>query len=266
MSLSMEIFIVVLFLLFSPSAASTKRGYGVNNHVLLCNDSYTLTESSWWYNWRTNYIDFIHDGCSPRGEFVPMVWSFQINYTQHVSQSSHYILGYNEPNERDQSNITPQTAASHWPEIERLAQGKLLVSPAPARCNGWHLCFKEPTDWLDEFFQACSGCRVDFLAAHTYNCDPDNDMRYLESLYNRYGKQIWLTEFSCPKTMSVQKELDYMKQIVPRLEAAPFIYRYAWYITRQPDTDYLTSAVNLLKPNVSELTYLGHVYNSLPAV
>ncbi|XP_071102939.1 uncharacterized protein [Haliotis cracherodii] len=177
-----------------------------------------------------------------------------------------YLLGYNEPNERDQSNITPQLAASHWPEIEKLGQDKLLVSPAPARCNGWHLCFKEPTDWLDEFFKACNGCRVDFLAAHTYNCDPDNDMRYLESLYNRYGKQIWLTEFSCPKTMSVQKQLDYMKQIVPRLEAAPFIYRYAWYITRQPDTDYLTSAVNLLKPNISELTFLGHLYNSLPGV
>jgi hypothetical protein len=75
----------------------------------------------------------------------------------------------------------------NWPDSQ-------LVSPATAG-NG--------IPWFDEFFGNCtkmygkSGCRISYLAAHCYSCEPSATMAYLKKLYDRYGYKVWLTEFSC---------------------------------------------------------------------
>ena len=40
-----------------------------------------------------------------------------------------------------------------------------------------------------------------------------------------FAFRIWLTEFSCPQRHSVTEQLNYMKAVLPRLEAASYVYR-----------------------------------------
>lgn len=44
--------------------------------------------------------------------------------------------------------------------------------------------------------------------------------------------RIWLTEFQPYNGGTPEDYLHFMKQVLPRLEAAPFVYRYSWYTTR----------------------------------
>ena len=154
-----------------------------------------------------------------------MVWGWNPKYPLAVPSDTPAILGFNEPNFHSQADLTAKEAASHWPEIERHSHGRPLVSPAASPCSSKSKCIGNSFEWFDDFFRLCHGCRVDYLATHAYYCNADTTMDYLQKLYTRYGKKIWLTEFSCPRTMDYGHQLDYMKAILPRLEAADFVYR-----------------------------------------
>ena len=45
---------------------------------------------------------------------------------------------------------------------------------------------------------------------------------------SRYGKKIWLTEFAKCCTHDEDEIMDFVKEIIPRLEEADYIYRYSW--------------------------------------
>ncbi len=140
------------------------------------------------YDWRYDHREF--DDC-PRtlqGEYVPMVWEWWEGRNPiTIPAAAQYILGFNEPNKKEQADMTPEQAAGFWHEIEDRGEGKLLVSPAPAKCKPSNNpnCHLSATDWLDQFFEACDGCRVDFVALHLYSCNPNSDMRIIESIYKR---------------------------------------------------------------------------------
>jgi len=54
------------------------------------------------------------------------------------------------------------------------------------------------------------------------------DCRYLQELHARYGYKIWLTEFSCgdgAQQRPTADHLQYMREAIPALEQAPFVYR-----------------------------------------
>lgn len=85
-----------------------------------------------------------------------------------VDDKYEIILGFNEPNHADQSDIGPEEAAAAWIELQTLYPDKvdnfimknvsdvffqILVSPAPAGGN---------TNWFDPFFQVDS----DFAGNH----------------------------------------------------------------------------------------------------
>ena len=61
---------------------------------------------------------------------------------------------------------------------------QILVSPAPAGGN---------TNWFDPFFDACEslGCRIDYLATHHYESNPNHVMNKLEALYNRSNQKAF---------------------------------------------------------------------------
>jgi hypothetical protein len=53
------------------------------------------------------------------------------NHTHlNIPTDAEFILGFNEPDHVDQANMTPQQAADAWPELEKHANGRPLVSPA----------------------------------------------------------------------------------------------------------------------------------------
>ena len=58
------------------------------------------------------------------------------------------------------------------------------------------------------------------------------------------------------------------KDVIPRLEAADYIFRYSWFISRYNEKDqdgdwYVDMKNGLLKENSTELTEVGRIYNSL---
>ena len=58
------------------------------------------------------------------------------------------------------------------------------------------------------------------------------------------------------------------QEIIPRLEAANYVYRYSWFITRYNEKNftgswYLDSVNGLLEKDSSELSAVGQLYNSL---
>ncbi|XP_052785351.1 uncharacterized protein LOC128220815 [Mya arenaria] len=154
-----------------------------------------------------------------------------------------------------QTNKTPVEVAALWPDIERNSNGRPLVSPAPA-----HHDFK----WLDEFFRLCNNCRVDYIAAHAYNCDANHIMTYLQRMHNRYHKKIWLTEFACPYSTHPNDHLHLMQTLLPKLEAADYVFRYSWFMARMVrifDGGFMHPSAALLHNGSSTLTRLGHFYN-----
>jgi hypothetical protein len=82
-------------------------------------------------------------------------------------------------------------------------------------------------------------------------------------MHEDYGKPIWLNEFACPpyKHCSASDQLVFARAVVPRLEATPYVYRYAWFEARSAGNE------TLLVPSVNAssvaLTPLGEFYNGV---
>jgi hypothetical protein len=196
---------------------------------------------AWWYDWSTS-----HDGGSAAIEFVPMVWGSTVLGSA-LPAGSRYVLGFNEPNFKAQSDLTPAQAAADWPMVEAQAKAisAALVSPAvnycgsasdPSACSDPTVT--DPYTYLSDFFAACTGCEVDYVAVHWYNCDLPSLEGYIDgnelnggSLpgFVQFGKPIWLTEFACDGTHSVAEQQAYMEAAVPYLEGNPNVFRYSWF-------------------------------------
>jgi hypothetical protein len=78
-------------------------------------------------------------------------------------------------------------------------------------------------------------------------------MDYLQQIWNRYKKPIWLTEFACPQDKSADDQLQFMKAILPRLESASYVFRYSWFVSRNTENLFTTKAVSLLHQNSQEM-------------
>jgi hypothetical protein len=245
-----------------------KRGEAYQSNSL--NDLKALSKGiSWWYNWSTSPEKSVATTFQQSGvEFVPMVWGQQggppdpATIEKQIPKGAKYILGFNEPNFASQSNITATQAAALWPRIMQIAKDLNLKigSPAPNYCAG--ACNDtDPIHYLDAFFAACTGCQVDFIAAHWYACDGPALTHYL-GLLKKYNKPIWLTEFSCMDAgdHSVAGEETYMKTALQILENDPMIFRYSWFTGRWTNP----SGISLLAGD-GQLTELGNQYVTTPS-
>jgi len=211
----------------------------------------------WWYDWSNQ-----GNPGSSGVEFVPMMWGSS-SLTGAIPSASRFLLTFNEPNFHAQSNLSAAQAAGLWPQVQAKAAGLPIVGPGMNFCGPASACNgTSPYQYLKDFFAACAGCQVDYVAVHWYNCDLPSLKDYLEpggSLegFEQFGKPIWLTEFSCDTTASKADQEAYLRAAVPYLEANPHVFRYAWF-----------SASNI--PNAQLLnsdgtpTPLGQVYASLP--
>jgi Glycosyl hydrolase catalytic core len=196
---------------------------------------------AWWYNWAAQ-----SPGGDVRVEFVPMIWGGK-SLDDAVPGGSHYLLGFNEPDFKSQSNLTAQQAAAYWPMVQAKAKaaGLPVVSPGVNFCGSatdTSQCsdptVTDPYTYLKDFFAACSGCTVDYVAVHAYECDLPSLRDYIEGNvdaggtlqgFGQFGKPIWITELACDSTHSVADQKAYMQAVVPYLEGNPNVFRYAWF-------------------------------------
>ena len=253
-------------------SGSCKRGIAYGHHSDA--DLAALQPAvTWWYNWAYQPDTELSLGTyeSLGVEYVPMIWggSFDVDAaTAGIPEGATTLLGFNEPNFGEQSNLSATQAAALWPEVEQIAdaRGLLLVSPAVNYCGG-DCQDTNPFDYLDDFFAACEGCRVDRVAFHIYvGCHPDGDNKaqwlidHTEMYKARFSQPLWLTEFACTDAANFEEQIAFMEDAVAYLEEDPRIERYSWFSGRFPGIPY----VDLLGSD-GELTPLGEAYVNAPS-
>ncbi len=239
-----------------------KRGIGAPGPSL--NNSQVLPGIAWWYNWTWS-----RQSAAAGLEFAPMVWGGpQLSgLAAKLPADAHYLLGFNEPNFFAQANLSATAAAQLWPQVEAVAKarGLELVSPAVNYCGDdaaktGPCNDTNPVHYLENFFAACNGCRVDYVAVHWYNCSV-TELQFYLGLFRRFNKPIWLTEFACAYggDTSAAGQEGYMRAAVPLLEADAHVFRYAWFSGGGE-----LAGARLLEDG-GALTPLGKVYAALPS-
>ena len=228
---------------------------------------------SWWYDWSPSSNESVREVYPPLGiDFAPMAWGLNFNENnmrQYLDSNPDvkYLLGFNEPNFENQANLTPQQEADAWPILESIADDYNLKIVGPAVNNSstygaW--------DYLDAFFEACTDCRVDFIAVHVYRKDQERFKEFIREAY-QYGKPVWLTEWAgnagaqgaiWPETPDVH--MNYLADTTRWLESEANIYRYAWFVGRNKEGVQNWPYNGLLGEN-GATTALGEVYFAIPS-
>jgi len=231
---------------------------------------------SWWYGWgrkpqrgvpadyRTRY----------QMDFYPMIWG--INYDVAAIEDYllanpqiRYLLVLNEPNLTSQADLTPQQAASLWPDFEAIAAKAGVKLVGPALSWGTMPGYTDPVVWLDAFYAAYEAAnagrppQVDYLAFHWYDYGL---ARQLDRL-RKYRKPFWVTELanwhSRPdggQIDTLAKQQAQMTEMVRTCEARADVFRYAWFTGRTGEDAHHS---NLLA-GPGELSELGRLYLTLP--
>lgn len=222
-------------------AKSFKRGVSENQFSLAAEMTPLVPGVSWYYNWgnipSTGYQNQVKD--FEGFEYIPMCWNGNFNannireYCRNHPQTK-YLLGFNEPNFTAQANMTPSVAAAKWPEVVALAKELGLKIVAPAMNYSPNAPYQSPTKWFDEFVALVGKDAFDYVAIHGYGGFGVIKQLATE-FHDRYGKDVWVTEFcywpgeSQSTYVSPEEQIMSMVQTVDWLETTPWIHRYAWF-------------------------------------
>lgn len=270
-------FVIAVVLSQAVAERSYKRGVSQNNFTYPEEVAALTPGVCWHYNWGITPNNTVADveGPGTDMEFVPMIWGGTFNeeglrtyLTEHPGVK--YLLGFNEPNFKAQANMTPQVAAEIWPKVEAIAKDFDLKLVGPALNYSPDAPYQNPTTWYDEFFELYPDARVDFLALHCYMLASDGMMNFINSIADRYGKQIWLTEFCAWDGLTREEadarkiQRDEMVRKVEALELSPNVYRYSWFMAKGADNYPYYSLLKYKNVNqgieAGTLTDLGKIY------
>jgi|GEM_PF-1116590 len=259
------IFTNVIFL--QAQTISPKRG--ISGDLLNNADCITADTLSWYYNWANTPNATVIGTHQNYLEFCPMLWNGSWNPTAltnylNVHPEVKYLLAFNEPNFNVQANMTPAQAAALWPQVEAIANAYNLkiVSPAMSYCSG--TCIPgynnlHGTVWLDDFFAACPGCRVDHIAVHIY------DTWYygfvgVANLYKKYNRPIWVTEFDYSGATTATQHASLMVDVIDFMEKDPSFFRYAWFLVRSSPT---AGSTDIFSQTTGVFADLGKIYEHM---
>jgi len=237
--------------LASRKAREAKKGLAVFG-TSSCSDIQLLTGISWVYNW-AGTPGALETCFTQLGiQFVPMIWGPTSSITN-IYTNSPYLLTFNEPNFPDQANMSPQQAATLWPQIQAVAaQHNMQISSPSASYGGANM---DPIQWLDQFFAACQGCKVDFITTHQYDCNFNSLHGAITNFY-KYNKPVWVTEFSCYGG-SVSADVTFVNGILPLFDNDAKIARYSYFGARSNPP----SSIDVFSATTSTLTAVGTAYN-----
>ncbi|PVG00157.1 hypothetical protein CPB86DRAFT_702007 [Serendipita vermifera] len=172
------------------------------------------------------------------------------------------VLGFNEPQELGQSNLTVKEAKTLWMEnIKPLKTqyGVRLGSPATSS----HPSGK---NWTRDFLAECgTDCGVDFIALHYYGTNATVMINYITDFHNTFQMPIWVTEWACQdysgdNNQCTQDEVrGYMNTTQTFMDSVDWVERYSWFgaLVDNPIT-----ATNDLLTNGGSITALGYQYTN----
>ena len=228
---------------------SPKRGVSQNGFTYAEEITALTPGVCWYYNWDEvpSEIDMPVVGPGTDMEFCPMAWGSTFdeqglrNYlTEHPGVK--YLLGFNEPNFKNQANMTPAQAVEVWPRLEAIAEEFGLGLVGPAVNYSPDAPYTDPTTWYDEFFELYPEARVDYIALHCYMVAADGVMNYINSVAEPYDTEIWLTEFCAWDGLTTDAESarkiqrDEMVRKVEALELSENVFRYSWFKAKGADS------------------------------
>ena len=196
---------------------------------------------SWNYSWGTQYISkqtrFIDS------EFIPMTWSGRsIERLEHALKEEvkpmvrrkkvKRLLGFNEPDGKEQANMSVEQALAAWPSLEKLKIP--LCSPSAIHPD---------REWMKNFMAGAEekGYRVDYIGVHSYGgTSAENFKAKLKRTYEMYGgRPLLITEFApadwntkgdfSKNRMTTAKVLAFAKEVLPWMEEQDWIAGYAWF-------------------------------------
>ena len=252
---------------------SAKRGVSFNFGSLSETDIPLLGDAvSWSYDWSSNVP--AEDTQSLFGKYqmdwCPMIWNGNYNPENiRAWKKAHpealYILAFNEPNLKDQANMTPAQAAELWPAVVSLAKELNMKLVSPALNYGTLEGYKDPVKWLDEFIAQPQVSADDFvaIALHCYMPSASSVKDFID-MFAKYGKPVWLTEFCNGNSNNISEadQLRYMCETINMLEAHENVFRYAWFMPRGSfNTKWHNNLLTSKEP--FELTTLGKVFVNL---
>ena len=205
-------------------------------------------------------IGWGHDWFSSAGglasnlNFVPMLWgsdvgSFASDAASAIKAGADSIMAMNEPDQPKQyggSDITPGNAAQIYKTNIVPLAGTVKVG-APAVSNGNSSSPLLGVQWLNQFFEACSGssCPIDFVPFHWYGWNGGTAQQQAEAFKDYIIKasvevqqmsgvnEYWITEFSAMPLNDVQINADFMAIVLPWLDSDPAaanVARYSYFM------------------------------------
>lgn len=257
----------------------TKKGVCVNDKDMGTKVDPADMNIGWYYNWssksfkETNFSNKkFHDL-----DFVPMIWGdpneeFSTIFNRVKSNGYKYMLSYNEPDLKWESNTDPGTMLSRWNMFRENKGNIRLGSPATET-------FQINSDkWWTPFW---NGLTVDekndmsFIAVHAYQHYYDNAdtaLQYLhaiDEIYAKYHKPIWVTEFAVadsynkfsPTNAKHNAQVqEFMKIVLKGLNERSYVERYAWFDFNPKDD--VTGAAGIFQ-YTGEVTTLGQIYANI---
>lgn len=229
------------------------------------------TDAYWCYSWGFDSLTYqlMQEKC-PSLVWIPMSWggSTVENLQQRITESKTWIqtvplfLGFNEPDQKDQSNMSIECVLNLWPTLESL--NVPLASPACAQPGG---------KWMEDFMRQAkaTGKRIDYIAVHWYGgCNVTAFQTKMMEYYQKYDQRpLIITEFAPAdwssrdinhNKISKQHCLDFMKQALPWLEQTEWIIGYSWFSFQQSSPQGCNAA---LFDKKGQLTPLGQFYKSV---
>lgn len=213
----------------------------------------------WLYNWGTS----VAEGKPDELDYVPMIWRGNEDKTPPridglKGKGHRTLLGFNEPDQKDQANMTVDQSLELWPAL--MESGLRLGSPGAA---------KPDKEWMKEFMAKAAEkkYRIDFVCVHWYwHPDPEDFLAKIRSYHKLFNLPIWITEFGVadweakpdqPNRFTADEVAEFLKKVLPVLEKTPWLERYAWFPS-SPDSLPLGSSALFDKDN--KLTKVGQVY------
>lgn len=262
----------------APLRPHTKKGVGYYGGNCLDFGTLGLSNISWFYDWGHDQASMDRSGCPSRQrdhnvlgvEYIPMIWGkyalkniSEMNTTFIKGAST--ILSFNEPDHSGSSYLDPTEGAERWPDMVALARAFNLTLVAPCVAN-----YASGQWWLSTWNAGCKNltgkpCEFDHMCLHTYFEVGEISSLFssLQRMHTDYGLPIWLNEFACPpyKQCPAEDQLKFAQLVVPRLEATPYVHRYAWFEARSQGNE--TLLVWDENNTYVERTPLGVYYNGV---
>ena len=236
------------------------------------------TGLTWFYDWGNTPSSVGISASDARNiAYCPMRWgdSWNPNAIRNYVKAHpncKYLLTFNEPNFKNQANLTPQQAAARWPEIKALANELHLKIVSPALNYSEWAEWGTPKKWLDAFFQLVPVSDVDAIALHCYMGWSSSLIGYVKEYIGYYNKPIWLTEFCAwdnrsdtPEAEMKKIQREYLVDVFNFLETEPMVERYAWFMAKTSENNAIPAFpwMQLLNGHNGVLTENGKIFNNM---